>query len=382
MSVSLTTGREAISCICASNFITAWKALFEACSWSTACQHPDFIIPWYQIYAERCIPVIVFERNDDGSLRGILALALIGNGKTLVGAGMAEAEYQCWIEHSENNGSFIRKAMPALKHAFPHATIHLRYLNRGAPLAWLKSSRLGYFHFLKRHQRPLMELSASNAAARLNGKTNRGKINKLKKYGDISFQRLEDHEAFIAAFDEIRTKYDLRQQEKYSVSPFRDDALKGKFHIEMHKRGLLHVTVLNVGNEIAAFHSGLISRDWLHLGVTGQDACFERHSPGRLQLLMLAAFLDQEKFSTLDLTPGGDEYKELLATQHDEVYELSLFPTFAAFTMSHAKHFGIGAAKSLLRILKIQPVSLRRAVAKFRAASPIARDDENRRDKE
>jgi len=57
---------------------------FDDCSWSTACQHADFILPWYQIYAERCNPVVVADQSDD-SATGFLPLALINNGKVLVG---------------------------------------------------------------------------------------------------------------------------------------------------------------------------------------------------------------------------------------------------------------------------------------------------------
>jgi CelD/BcsL family acetyltransferase involved in cellulose biosynthesis len=214
-----------------------------------------------------------------------------------------------------------------------------------------------------------MKLSASDIAVRLNSKKNRGKINKLKRSGELSFERIKDHQEFMNSFGEICEKYDSRQKEKNFVSPFKDDQLKGKFYIELHKRGILHTTILNVGKQMAAFHAGLISRDWLHLGINGQSSYFGEQSPGKIQLLMLGAFLHQENFSTLDLTPGGDEYKEQFATQHDTVFELLMFPSFFSFMTNQIKFSGRNFAKSLFKSLNIRPTLVRRVVARFNRAS-------------
>jgi CelD/BcsL family acetyltransferase involved in cellulose biosynthesis len=326
MTLSLKIGDETLAWISSEKFMEGWESLLNQCNWSTACQYPDFIIPWYQIYAERCVPVVVAAQSEDNLVTGLLPLALVNNGKMLVGAGMVEAEYQCWIERPENNSDFIKEAIKIIYNAFPSATLHLRYINEGAPLGWVKYTRPAYFHRLQRHSRPLMKLSGSDITARLNSKNNKGKINKLKRTGELSFQRIKDNQAFIHSFDQICENYDSRQREKNSVSPFRDDQLKGKFYIELHRRGILHATILNVGKQMAAFHAGLITRDWLHLGINGQSSDFWHGSPGRIQLLMLGAFLHEENFSTFDLTLGGDEYKEQFETEHDTVFELFLFP--------------------------------------------------------
>jgi CelD/BcsL family acetyltransferase involved in cellulose biosynthesis len=365
MAVVVRTGDEALTCITTPAFVKGWEALLHDCTWSTACQHPDFIVPWYQIYRDRCSPVVVTEDDNDSRVIGILPLALVDGGKRLVGAGMVEAEYQCWIERPENSNQFIRKAIEAICTAFPKATLHLKYINVGAPVEWIRALKPHYFFRLQTHVRPLMKLGSPEIAKRLNSKNNRVKINRLKKIGAISFERVKDHQAFLASFDDICTEYDRRQKANNFVAPFQDDPLKGKLYKELHKRGILHATLLKVGNQVAAFHAGLISRDWLHHGVNGQSAEFEEHSPGKIHLLMLGAFLDKENFSMLDLTPGGDEYKEMFATQHDTVFEFFLFPGYFSFLYTQVKLSTRIWAKSMVKRLNIRPALLRQVSARF-----------------
>lgn len=365
MTIVVRMGDEALAHISSPGFLIAWKALLQACGWSTACQHPDFIIPWYEIYKERCVPVVVTEEDNNGSIIGLLPLALTDNKKLLVGAGMVEAEYQCWVERPENSNQFIREAIDAIREEFPNTMLHLRYINVGAPLDWIGSLKSGYFYRLQKHIRPLMKLSGPEIAERLNSKKNRAKINKLKKSGEVSFERVKDHHLFLTSFDDICAKYDSRQKEKNFVEPFQDDPLKGKLYIELHKRGILHATLLKVGSHVAAFHAGLISRDWLHYGVNGHSSDFDEQSPGKIHLLMLGAFLHNENFSMLDLTPGGDEYKEMFATQYDTVFEFYLFPGCLSFLNSQVKLSTRSWAKSLFRRLNIRPALLRQWSARF-----------------
>lgn len=210
-----------------------------------------------------------------------------------------------------------------------------------------------------------MKLGGPEFAQRLGSKTNQGKINKLKRSGELAFERVRDHQAFLASFDEICAQYDRRQKERHYVAPFRDDPLKAIFYKELHRRGILHATLLNVGKQIAAFHAGLISRDWLHLGINGQSTELMKHSPGKIHLLMLGAFLPRENFVMLDLTPGGDDYKEMFATQHDTVFEFLLFPSYLSYLKNRATVWAKSLMKSVFRRLNLRPALLRQASARF-----------------
>lgn len=98
MALRLLTGDAALAHIGAQTFVTAWRALHAACPWATACQHPDFVLPWYGLYAGLFVPVVVLQETDDGALVGLLPLALDDKGKRLTGAGECHAEYQGWLQ--------------------------------------------------------------------------------------------------------------------------------------------------------------------------------------------------------------------------------------------------------------------------------------------
>jgi CelD/BcsL family acetyltransferase involved in cellulose biosynthesis len=365
MTVVVRTGNDALDFISSLSFMTGWKALMQNCAWATACQHPDFIIPWYQIYKDRGSAVVVTEQDEDGAVIGIFPLALINGRKRLVGAGMVEAEYQCWVERPENDNRFIRKAIDAVRKAFPKATLHLRYISGGVPMDWIGSLASGNFYRLQKHARPLLDLSAPETAARLENRRYRAKINKLKKMGELTFERVENHQVFVASFDEVCAKYDSRQKEKNFVAPFQEDPLKGKFYMELHRRGILHATKLTAGDKLVAFHAGLISRNWLHLGINVQSSEFEKQSPGTIHLLMLSALLYKENFCMLDLTPGGDEYKETFATKHDVVFELFLFPGYFSFLENKIKLYTKDWTKTLFKRLNIRPALLQHIGARL-----------------
>jgi hypothetical protein len=121
-------------------------------------------------------------------------------------------------------------------------------------------------------------------------------------------------------------QYDFRQAALYWNMPFSNDPAKKPFYLELHKRGLLHATILTVGDKIAASHIGLLSEERaVHLGINTYDPALAAHSPGNLLLAMLGVQLVEEEMPLLDLTPGGDAYKEHFATEHDAVCELTIY---------------------------------------------------------
>jgi hypothetical protein len=127
-------------------------------------------------------------------------------------------------------------------------------------------------------------------------------------------------------FDDMCIQYDFRQAALYWSMPFSNDPIKKRFYLELHKRGLLHTTVLRVGDQIAASHIGLLSEGRaVHLGINTYDPALAAHSPGNLLLAMLGVHLAAEEMPVLDLTPGGDGYKEHFATEHDSVGELTIY---------------------------------------------------------
>ena len=327
MNLVLHTGNQALTHVRSEEFQLKWKSLYERCPWVTACQHPDFVTPWYELYQTEFLPVIVLKEAEDNSLDGLLTLALHKSGNRLVGAGERQAEYQGWLEKNDAGNTFIQKAIQKIRANFPGIDLCFKYLPPGIPLGWVVQNRdYGKFCCLRSHPRPIMKIDETVMSLQRSKKHNRRNFNQLKKSGDVQFERITEHDQFIRIFDEMCIQYDFRQGALHHNMPFSSDPSKKLFYIELHKRGLLHTTILTVDGEIAASHSGLLSNECtVHMGINTYAPAFAAHSPGNLLLAMLGVHLVKEKIPVLDLTPGKDGYKEHFATEHDVVFELTVY---------------------------------------------------------
>jgi hypothetical protein len=100
---------------------------------------------------------------------------------------------------------------------------------------------------------------------------------------------------------------------------------------------------------LVAAHFGVCSKAEVHFGTIVHDPRLARHSPGKVQYLLLAQMLQREGFQRADLTPGDDAYKERHATACDEVHTLSIWPTALGRAKAAA---GIRVAGIIKHILK------------------------------
>jgi CelD/BcsL family acetyltransferase involved in cellulose biosynthesis len=363
MNIVLLTGNEALQCVNSEEFQSKWKALHARCPWATACQHPDFVAPWYELYNAIFLPVIVLKEADDRSLDGLLTLALHRKGSRLTGAGERQAEYHAWIEALDTRNDFIRAAIHEVRAAFPGVDLSFKYLPPEIPLDWIdQKSGFGSFCALRSHRRPVMKIDEAAMDRQRTKKNNRQNYNRLRKLGDVQFERVTEHGHFTRIFDEMCIQYDFRQGALYQNMPFLNDPSKKLFYLELHKRGLLHTTVLTVDGKIAASHSGLLSEGRaVHVGINTHGPVFAAHSPGNLLLAMLGVQLAKENIPLLDLTPGGDAYKENFATEHDAAFELTIYSDMKT-------RLGKEAIRSLLRLSKARLHAAGYRTADIRAA--------------
>jgi CelD/BcsL family acetyltransferase involved in cellulose biosynthesis len=372
MHLTVLTGREALNCVNSKEFQSRWKSLHGSCPWATACQHPDFVEPWYALYYEHFLPVMIFAEGNDGSLAGLLPLALHRNETRLTGAGEQQAEYQGWIQTPDADASFIVNAMRKIWGRFPGVDIFLKYLPPSIPLHWVdEQADFGKLCALRTLPRPIMRADAAAMARQRNKKNHRQNYNRLKRLGAIGFERVVEHDHFIRVFDEMCIQYDFRQAALYWNMPFSSDPAKKPFYLELHKRGLLHTTILTVGDRIAASHIGLLSDDRaVHLGITTYDPALAAHSPGNLLLAMLGVHLAAEDMPVLDLTPGGDGYKEHFATEHDSVCELMIYGDKTRRLKTEALLNVKTLLKTRLRMAGYRTADVLRAVEKLNIVKP------------
>ena len=330
----LVTGEKVQALLSSIDFLNSWDSLYVECPWATVYQAKEFISTWYRVYQNKYLPVVVKETKE-GKLTGLLTLARNNKGE-IVGAGTSQAEYQVWLSQ-DDEGRFIKKAITAVKQEFHGSDIQLKFIPAETPLNWIETDNVWKKRCrLKVYQQPLMAIDES-VGKELQKKKKRKKINGLKSLGDLKFERITDIEVFSSIFDELTAQYDFRKAAMYNKAPFRKDPLKKKFLLALFEQQILHVTVLKLNDEIIASNVAAIGRNWMHLqGMNTHAPSYARYSPGILHFLFLANSLAEEGIEMLDLTPGGNSYKELLATNHKPTYELFVHSSIMAY-IKHLK---------------------------------------------
>jgi CelD/BcsL family acetyltransferase involved in cellulose biosynthesis len=246
----------------------------------------------------------------------------------LMFAGAKQAEYHTWLATTDRGDSFIAAAMDLLRASFSGLTLTFEYLPPGTPQQWLEQGQpWAQQSRLVMWTRPLMKLGdGENLRKSLKKSANKSRLNRMKRLGDVQFEQLHGSPALAAVFDDIIAYYDFRQGAVNDSIYFQTDPLRKPFYLAlMDIPDLLHATVLKVGDRVVAAHLGLSDGQQCALGMPAHSPFHAAHSPGKLQLLMLGVELAQQGFHTLDLTPGGDAYKERFATDHDRVHILTVF---------------------------------------------------------
>jgi CelD/BcsL family acetyltransferase involved in cellulose biosynthesis len=306
--------------------------------------------------------VIVTAHDGASVLSGILCLAVSLKDGRLVVAGDHQAEYQCWVSDEALGNDFASAAVLAIGREFPDRVLEFRYLPPKAPLDWLTDPLLRLGPVLTRKRRPLLRFAEMEEDS-LNKTNNKKRLKGLKKLGELEFRRLSCTAELAAVLPEFEACYDLRLGAMHGSEPFAQDPLKRAFHLAlMDEAGFLHVSILRVGSRLASMQINVCEGRQLHLNLIGYNPLLAKHSPGKFHIHLLSQMLIAEGYEELDLTPGGDPYKERFANCHDNAFVLSLHPTVT----SRAKRF-LGSradllARKALSALQIHPAHARDTV--------------------
>lgn len=333
-SIKVVTGDNVYDLLQETWFQQKWDELYSQCSWATAFQSRPFVSNWYVYSMNDFLPILVYSLRDN-QLEGLLAvttphtksedLELRNNRARIVGAGGYDAEYQVWISSSQEKGNdFIDKAIRKLAEAFPAHDIMFRFIPPKSPLEWLKSTKFWKTkHVLQPYARPFMEMKDPQIQKIFKKRGYKLKVNRLKRLGNLEFRKITDLEEFTDLVGELVTQYDFRQGAMFNKVSYKGKPDKTKLLIELFKASLLHVTVLYLSGEIIASIIAVKDSKWAHLGgINTHSPFYAPYSPGFIHFIMLGEQLIKDDIALFDLTPGGDAYKERLATGYDEVYEL------------------------------------------------------------
>lgn len=354
-------------------FRREWIALADACPFGTCFQRPPFVTAWYRCYGTRFEPVFVEERDTAGELIGLLCLARDRTRHTLVVAGRDHAEYHGWLARPEHSSTVFEAALDALAEAWPSG--HLQFLFAPPGLPALSTPRWQSRTIRRAIVRPLMATGPEAPLAESMRKSaNRSRMNRLKKLGTLSCDRVERPDELERVLEEVIPFYECRQGAAHAALPFRTDPLRRRFLVAaMAEPGLLHVTVLRLDGRVIAAHIGYRNGGQVVLGIIAHSPMYARYSAGKLLMRLLGLRLQEEGFTHLDLTPGG-EYKDRFASEHDEASVLDVWFRRSAVRTYKLQRAAIDAGKKFVSTdrVKEQIAYLQHKAKLLRPVRPIA----------
>ncbi len=370
--VEFVQGQAAEELLAHDAFRAQWSSLWHDCPWATMFQSPAYVATWYSVYRERFQPVLVLTRDLQGRLAGLLTLAISDEGR-LVAAGDIQAEYQVWICKTELANTFPPAALREIQSHFPRALLRFNYLPPNTPTAWLSDRNSKPRRILKSHRRPLAHFGdGSSIAASLAKRTNKNRLRQIEKLGKVTFEQITDPAEMEDVIDAIIPLHDTRHMTFRGAAPFQEDPLRRTLALALMKiPGLVHVTVLKAGEHLVTAHIGSVNKSELQLGLIAHNPRFAHHSPGKFQILFLSRMVMQQGLERLDLTAGGDPYKERFSDSADQVHTLAIFPS----RLSHAKGAVVETAKAatraFLKLARLSPNQARLIADMIKSIRPL-----------
>ncbi len=339
-------------------------------------QAPHFVLNWYAAYRSEWRPVIVRCSDSTGQLVGLWLLAHHPATGVLAHAGVHQAEYHAWLALPGHDAEFVAEAWCELRRRVRFRTLQFKYLAAASLADTLRGmGELEGCLTVRAHSRPLAELDlreGDGVSLKRSKKSKQTRFNRLKKLGNVEFQRLTDPEDLNHLFKDFESLYDFRQGAVNRSTPFFDDPVKWGFHQAVFAAApdQIHVTVTTLNGSTIAALWGILSGKTLHVGMLAHLPQLAEHSPGKLHVLQLIDYLRDEGMELLDLTPGGDPWKERFATTHDEVWEILLYRSPWLRTRDQLVEVMRLAIKRALALVGISPADLRTLWERTRRVRP------------
>lgn len=373
--IDVLIGEQAFETLRDHRFLRSWLALHESCAHASAFQSPGFVCTWYEAYRAKWEPVVVRAVDVNKELVGLWLLARTLGTNELAHAGSHQAEYHTWIASPGRDAWFVTGAWTQLRRQVAFASLRFKYLPSIDLARMLESlPGLGPRAIVRVRSRPLMCLDPAEVRATSAKKSNKSRFNRIRKLGKFEFRRVTDRAEVEKVFDELVACYDLRQGAIHQVCPFREDVHKRRFYSEYFAAAPDEVcfTVSYLDERPVAAFWGAVGGTTVHLGMLIHSPMLAEHSPGKLHIMQLCEHLLADRKCALDLTPGGDPWKERFATSHDEVADVIIHGTVGARKRAEALEAVIQWGKERLAKVDITPDKARSALRRLRRARPSA----------
>jgi hypothetical protein len=277
-------------------FLDDWRILYDRCTYATVLQDQSFVGTWYETYRNPWQPVIIYSYNSESNLNGLWLLAFDPILKTLAHAGTNQAEYHTWLALPGKDIEFLTDAWNELKLRFNFTQLQFHYLPSLTLVNTLKSvPGIKSSCFVQKVNRCLLTIDENIVRTMFSKSSNKSRMNRLKKLGQIEFRHISDIEQIEHVFGEIISFYDFRQGAINNILPFQKDPSKRRFYFNLFSAApdKLIFTVTYLNNQPIAGFLGLVSNKTVHLGMVMHSPFLSRHSPGKIHLMQLSEYLQK-----------------------------------------------------------------------------------------
>lgn len=311
-------------------FISQWEELADQNEKVTVLQEPPFVITWYHQYSNKFQPILILGFDKNSVMVGLMPLALSLKDHYLIHAGGRQAEYHGWLCKKNADQEFPIQALIAIKHNFKLRKWQWKCVPPRSQIDWLSSKTLKkeniYVRFVEEDS-PILDLYDENRIIKLKKtKSIRNNINRYEKKNSFYIERITSKEKAQEVFDILSMQCDFRQMARHQTAPFASDENKKQFYIErLNFPENNHFTILWSDNIPIAFHFGACDSDTVYLGLSSYNPLEEKNSPGTILMIKLIELLKEEGYHYLDLTPGGDKYKEKFCNFHQKLYMPTIY---------------------------------------------------------
>jgi CelD/BcsL family acetyltransferase involved in cellulose biosynthesis len=330
---------------------------------------------WYRHYRDTYQPVILESKAANGELVGLWLLAFNPSTRDLVHAGANQAEYHAWLASPRHQTEFLSAAWTELGRQLPFRTLRFRYLPTRSLVDSLRNvASIRSCMSARAWPKPVLRLDPDEVRATLALKKNKTRFTRIRKLGALEFRRIRTSSELGEVFNDIIAYYDLRQGAVNDATPFGSDPARRPFHLALLDLApdMMHVTVTLLNGRVIAAFLGLITGKIFHLEILAHSPLVAKHSPGKLHVMLLSELLVSEGIEALDLTPGGDPWKERFATTHEEAADVTLYRSGRARRAAESAGFVLEWGKRIAARGGLRPQHVRRTWGAMQPASAVS----------
>jgi CelD/BcsL family acetyltransferase involved in cellulose biosynthesis len=286
-----------------------WRNLAESAQGVTPFQYPEWILPWYEVWAADRVHLLT-ARDDRGALRAVVPMVIHEGRLELAGGGVGDYLAPVVADPAQ---------VPALDDALSRVGLPIRFNDVPVDAVWVSAVRnTSRWKILTSSPCPVAPLSESSSTWRRSLPP--GLRRNLRRYwqrlSDEANARFEtiarDERRAPAAVQALVGLHTSRWHERGLPGVLNDDRVR-RFHTlaapPLMRSGLLRLHLLYAGSDVIGAQDVLVrgSRAYSYLG--GFDPSWNAYSPGTLLMAYAIEQAIGEGCTEFDFLRGREAYK-------------------------------------------------------------------------